>query len=210
MAKLTSGIFGPISGKVGGLVGASWKNISYIRTRPQKTTKPPTVAQIASREKFKFVNELLTPFYPYLVVGFKNMARGKTEINIAFAQNFKRAIVGTYPDLSVDYAKLSLSKGTLPTLISTEASLIGADLIKATWQPSNLGTFDDQIMLVVYSPELKIADGFVGGVKRRDKECTFRFNPKLIGKSLEVYICVVALNGARVGNTQYLGRINSL
>nr|WP_068887812.1 DUF6266 family protein [Pedobacter panaciterrae] len=208
MAKLTSGIFGPISGKVGGLVGASWKNIPYIRSKPQKTTKPPTVAQIANREKFRFLNELLVPFYPFLTVGFKNMARGKTEINVAFTQNFNGSIIGTYPDLSVDYAKLILSKGTLPPLISVEATMIGMDLIKATWEPNSQGTFDDQVMLVVFSPELKIADGFVGGVKRRDKECTFRFNPKLIGKSLEAYITIVTLNGARVGNTQYLGRVN--
>jgi hypothetical protein len=208
MAKLTSGIFGPISGKVGGLVGVIWKNISYIRTKPQKTTKPPTVAQIASREKFRFVNELLAPFYPFLIVGFKNMARGKTEINVAFSENFKQSVIGTYPDLSVDYAMFRLSKGTLPPLMQVEATLIGPDLIKATWQPNSQGIFDDQVMLVMYNPELKIADGFVGGVKRRDKECTFRFNPKLIGKPLEVYISVIALNGSRVSNSHYLGRIN--
>nr|WP_294875493.1 DUF6266 family protein [uncultured Pedobacter sp.] len=209
MAKLTSGIFGPISGKVGGLVGASWKNISYLRSKPQKTTKPPTEAQVANREKFKFLQELLVPFYPYITVGFKNMARNRTEINVAFSENFERSIRGTYPNLSVDYTLLRLSKGTLPPLISAQASLVGADLIKVTWLPNNQGTFDDQIMLTVYSPELKIADGFVGGVRRRDKECTFRFNPRLIGKSLEVYVSLVALNGARVSDTEYLGRINS-
>nr|WP_068893087.1 DUF6266 family protein [Pedobacter panaciterrae] len=208
MAKLTSGIFGPISGKVGGLVGASWKNISYIRTKPQKTTKPPTEAQIACREKFRFLQDLLVPFYPFLTVGFKNIARGKTEINVAFSENFRQFVVGTYPNLSVDYTMFRLSKGTLHPLISAQASLIAGDLIKVTWLPSNQGTFDDQIMLVLYNPELKIADGFVGGVKRRDKECTFRFNPRLTGKSLEVYISVISLNGARVSNSEYLGRIN--
>lgn len=133
MAKLTSGIFGPISGKVGGLVGASWKNISYVRSKPQKTIKPPTEAQIACREKFRFLQELLIPFYPYITIGFKNMARGKTEINVAFPENCTRSIVGTYPNLSVDYALLRLSKGTLPPLISAEASLVGSDLIKVTW-----------------------------------------------------------------------------
>lgn len=137
------------------------------------------------------------------------MARNRTEINVAFSENFERSIRGTYPNLSVDYTLLRLSKGTLPPLISAQASLVGADLIKVTWLPNNLGTFDDQIMLTVYSPELKIADGFVGGVRRRDKECTFRFNPKLIGKSLEVYVSLVALNGARVSDNEYLGRINS-
>jgi len=210
MAKLTSGIFGPISGKVGGLVGASWKNISYIRAKPQKTTKPPTEAQIANRGKFRFLQELLVPFYPYLTIGFKNMARGKTEINVAFSENSTQSIMGTYPNLSVDYARFRLSKGTLPPLISVQATLAGADLMKVTWLPNSMGTFDDQVMLVMYSPELKIADGFVGGVKRRDKECTFRFNPKLIGKPLEVYMSVIALNGARVSNSEYLGRINPL
>ncbi|WP_214228837.1 DUF6266 family protein [Pedobacter sp. B4-66] len=210
MAKLTSGIFGPISGTIGGVVGAHWKDIAYVRGKPKKSTKPPTAAQISSRGKFNFVQTLLVSFHPFITIGFKNMARSKTELNVAFSQNYKQTVTGVYPDLLVDYSKLTLSKGTLQPLIAPEAQLIAADVMKVTWLTNLLGTFDDQIMLAVYSPELKIADGFIGGFKRRDKECNFKFNPKLIGKSLEVYISVFALNGSRVANSIYLGRIEPL
>lgn len=210
MGKLSSGIFGPISGKVGGIVGATWKNIFYVRAMPEKSKKPATEAQIACRGKFKCLHDLLVPFYPFITIGFKNMARKKTELNVAFSQNYYQTITGQYPDFDIDYSQLTLSKGTLQPLVVPQAHLVAADVMRVTWITDLLGAFDDQVMLAVYSPELKIADGFVGGFKRRDKECMLKFNPKLIGQKLEVYISVISLNGTRVANSQYLGRINPL
>ncbi|MES2827090.1 MAG: hypothetical protein V4687_03010 [Bacteroidota bacterium] len=36
MAKLRSGIFGPISGKIGNLVGGIWKGIAYQDIKPKQ------------------------------------------------------------------------------------------------------------------------------------------------------------------------------
>lgn len=214
MARLSSGIMGPIHGKLGSVVGAVWKQTPYLRTMPVEKNKSlrATPAQIACREKFKFVQEWLTPFYPYVTVGFRNYAKDKTEINAAFSVNYKRATVGVYPDLSIDYEKVVLSKGHLPRLYAVQARLIEPDVISLTWQRNHNddSCSDDQVVLVIYNRELKIVDGFVGGCNRAELQCSLSLNPKLIGKSLNVYVSVVSLNGKRVADSEYLGRIDPL
>ncbi|WP_316837267.1 DUF6266 family protein [Pedobacter nutrimenti] len=212
MAKIFKGIFGPVSGKIGSVVGATWKNIPYLRSLPRKKKKKTarTPAQIANQQKFKFVTEWLVPFYPYISNGFRHLAQGRTEINAAFSLNYKSAVGGVYPDLSISYPHVFLSKGDLPGLMEAEVSLLGTDSIHLSWGADNRIhhiSFNDQVMLVIYSPELKMADGFIGGVKRADHECTYKMHPKMLGQALEVYVSTYTLNGKTMSDSQYIGRI---
>jgi len=43
MAKLLKGIFGPVSGKLCSVVGASWKSIAYLRSLPKKKNAKQTI-----------------------------------------------------------------------------------------------------------------------------------------------------------------------
>ena len=213
MARLSSGILGPIHGKLGSVVGAKWKQTAYVRSMPvEKDGKKATAKQIACREKFKFVHEWLVPFYPYVTVGFRNYAKDKTEINSAFSRNYREATMGVYPDLSIDYTKVILSKGHLPRLYAVQLQLAEPDLLRLTWQQNRNddSSYDDQVVLLVYCRELKMVDGFIGGRSRADLKCDFRLNPKLIGRSLDVYVSVTSLNGKKVADSEYLGRLAPL
>ncbi|MFA4870224.1 MAG: DUF6266 family protein [Pedobacter sp.] len=214
MARIRSGILGPIHGKLGSIVGAVWKQTAYLRTMPTETKSgvKATPAQIACREKFKFVQQWLVPFYAYVTVGFRNYAKDKTEINAAFSKIYRYATVGAYPDLNIDYEKVVLTKGHLPGLYSVVVELAQPDLLKLNWKQNHNddSSTDDQVMLIVYNRELKIVDGFIGGCNRANLQCSLELNPKLIGKSLDVYVSVVSLNGKRVANSEYLGKVNPL
>lgn len=55
MAKIRSGILGPVSGSIGGIVGAKWKGIPTIRSKPLSVANPNTASQQAQRGKFSQV-----------------------------------------------------------------------------------------------------------------------------------------------------------
>jgi len=52
MGKIPQGIFGGISGKIGGLVGSSWKGIAYLRQMAMSVHQPDSPAQLKQRTKF--------------------------------------------------------------------------------------------------------------------------------------------------------------
>src|SRR5690606_2445061 len=118
MGKIKYGILGPISGKLGPVIGSTWMGIPYLRMAPKTTKekKPRTESQLANEQKFKFGNQLFVPFHPYLEVGFQHLAVGKTAIAAAFSANYRKVITGKWPDITLHYDQVRISQGTLPGL----------------------------------------------------------------------------------------------
>lgn len=207
MAKIKKGILGPLSGKLGPVIGGMWKTIAYIRIAPSRKAKSKrTAGQIATQEKMKFINNFLVPFHAYITVGMKNEAASQTEISAAFSANYHEAIRGTSPAFSVDYSKFIFSKGILP-MVSNMAVTLSNDSLQITWESQNekIATYNDQLMLVIYASELNETDGFIGGVNRSAKKCTFQLNKAFKGKSIEVYMSMTSLDRKRIANNVHLG-----
>ena len=212
MAKLPEGIFGPIIGTLGNVVGAKWKDIPYLRSLLAKSDIPATQAQINNREKFIFVNEFLKPFHAFITVGLNNKAKKMTQLNAAYSLNHNNIVVDTYPNLNIDYAKFIWSEGTLSSLNGLQWHLTDDNLLQLSWQQDyrSSAAFNDQLMLLVYCPALKIAGGFITGVSRADKQCSFVIPPKFKGHDVEIYVSVTSLNRKKIANSQYLGRVTLL
>lgn len=209
MAKINKGILGAFSGKLGPVIGGSWKGIPYIRGVPTPLKRKSTAAQIESRQKLIYMNNLLVPFHPYITIGFMHQAVHKTEISAAFSKNYHQAVTGLHPNYTVIYNEFVISMGDLPMVTNVAMELLSPDTINLTWvqNRSKKTAFNDQLMLVLYCPELHLADGFVGGVKRATQHCTFQFNPKMAGKRLEVFFSITSIDRKRIANSQYLGQV---
>ena len=93
MGTIKSGILGGFNGKVGAVVGASWKGISYMRGIAQSIKNPKTEAQVMQREYFaqlaqitaQLSNEQLASLFP-------NSVKGKTRRNLLQQQLNKCAV----------------------------------------------------------------------------------------------------------------------
>jgi len=210
MAKLRSGILGPISGKINGHITSSWKNVNYIKKAAAPNLNPKSEAQLAQQEKFKFANVLNKALRPYVAIGFQHLAIDKTEMNLAFALNYK-AVNGIYPDLSMDYSKVFISQGNLTPLQGLVMQQTGPQIIELKWDlnydDNALLRFDDQLMLMVYCPVTGITDGFNGAYIRAAQKCSFRWGSRLKNHRLEIFVGVTAMNRKDAGNSIYLGSI---
>ncbi len=215
MAKNLKGILSAISGRLGPIVGGTWKGIPYLRMTPKSNGQPKKQSskQMAHRAKFVYLTKWLKPFHAYVTLGFKNMAEGTTEISAAFSYNFKAALLGEYPNFEIDYARVMISLGKLPNMYLPHLSLMAPDRIRIDWQlnpPHENASYDDQLMVVVYSRQGKLVDGMMGGTKRTQKTCTFVFDERMAGHELDVYVSFWSINGRNVSNSQYLGRTVSV
>ena len=71
MARLINSINGPIVGKIGPVVGASWKGEAYIRSVPHKRSKKRQPLEKINQSNFATVHYWLQPILAYLRAGFK-------------------------------------------------------------------------------------------------------------------------------------------
>ena len=113
MGTIKQGILGGFNGKVGTVIGSSWKGITYMKGRAQHVKNPRTAGQIYQRNAMKAIALALRPIASILSITFKNSAQKMSGYNKAVSINYKEAVenVGGVP--TVNYSKLILSKGNI-------------------------------------------------------------------------------------------------
>ena len=56
MGEIKQGILGGFSGKVGTVIGSTWKDVSYMRAMAISVSNPRTPKQQTQRGKFALIN----------------------------------------------------------------------------------------------------------------------------------------------------------
>ena len=87
MGTIKQGILGGFNGKVGTVVGASWKGIAYMRGQAQSVRNPKTAAQVMQRNFFAQLTSLASQLSDdQLRSLFPQSVKGKTRRNLLHSQ----------------------------------------------------------------------------------------------------------------------------
>lgn len=206
MGKISQGILGGLSGKVGNVIGASWKGIDYLRIKPSSVANPRTPGQVNQRNKFTATLEFLQPNKDFLNVGYKSFAIKKTAFNAAMSEVLANAITGVAPNFTVDFENALLSKGTLPGVLDAGASYATPGQVVFSWTDNSTGInakSTDKAMLLVYNPIKKESvTNFVGAV-REDGSFSLAVPSNYAGDLLHTYIAFISAEG-KVSNSSYI------
>lgn len=207
MGKIGQGILGGLSGKVGNVIGGSWKGIDYIRIKPTSVANPRTEGQVNQRNKFSATIEFLQPNKDFVNVGYKSFAIKKTPFNAAMSYVLNNAIIGIAPDFSVDYSSALLSKGILSKALNPSADLSTAGQVSFSWEDNsteNNAKRTDRAMLLVYNPMKNESTYQLAGADRITGTDVLVIPNTYAGDTVELFMAFVALDG-KVSNSSYLG-----
>lgn len=208
MGKIAQGILGGLSGKVGNVIGGSWKGIDYIRIKPSSVANPRTEGQVNQRNKFTVVLEYLQPNKSFLKVGYKSFATKKTEFNAAMSYVLNNAITGTAPNFNVDYANALLSRGGLTGILNPTSDLTTAGQVSFGWGDNSAegnANTTDKAMLLVYNPSKKDSIIILDGAIRTVGSEVVTIPSTYAGDTVELFMAFVSADGTQVSNSVYLG-----
>jgi hypothetical protein len=209
MATYSKGINGPFRGKVGTVIGSSWKGIDYMKSRPRKKNDKPSVAQLDQREKFKTIGNFMKKMTNVVLLGFNKNLPGDTGYNNATAYALKNALDTTTSPLSIRYSKVLVTRGEYPNddNLTAKPGLPGRVLFQ--WQNiTGLGVAkaDDKVVLVAYSP-LSNAVIFTCDIAvRSDGKATLNLE-NFKGQIVETYISFLKADGTDVSSSFYTGQV---
>jgi hypothetical protein len=210
MGKIKKGILGGFSGKVGTVVGASWKGIAYMRSLPQKVRNPRTEPQRMQRSKFALSLNFLQPMNGLLRTGWKLQAQRQSPINAAMSYTINNAIIGSYPNYSIDPSKVYISRGALAPAVNASASAAQAATVVFSWS-DNSGTSTanktDKVLLAVVNPEKSEAVLDADSVRRSDTTISVNVPADWIGSTVHAYMGFASEDGKEVANSVYLGSL---
>ncbi|MDM1499677.1 DUF6266 family protein [Myroides odoratimimus] len=179
MAEIKDGILGGVHGTVGTVVGFMWRGRYFIRSKPRKSHKLATEAQVLQRSKLGVVSSFVSKFkdfvnehYPQALLNNK-MATGKEQL---ISMLMKEGIVKVEGEPCIDIAKVLVSMGPLPPAVIKKINQLKTGRIKVQWDNSitNVLTKDtDRLSIVAYSESLDVVTEIRAIAKREDRYIHF-------------------------------------
>lgn len=211
MARITKGILGGFTGKVGTVIGYNWRGQDIMRSLPRKSRREPSQLQLEQREKFAASMFFLNPLRPFLDLYFQKSHGLKSRFNQAMSYTMQQAVV---PDggggFVMDYSKALISTGHLRQLEGATAIPKAGTVLEFSWiNNSGQGnaTSTDQLIGVCYSPELDTYHLFERIADREDVTTDLSLPPEFSGKDVHVWASLVSFSGKRAASSSYLGLV---
>lgn len=208
MARFIKGIHGAYQGKVGNIVGSSWRGIDYVRSLPKKSSKAASEDQLAQRMKFGMTTSFLKSIKDILMLGFSDSKqRNKTGYNVAFQQFINNAFQGTYPNFTVDYSVVKIASGGLAALVGLQTVESFPKVLSLTWDPigNRFNAFDDdQVLVILYDVTENLFFAFEGAT-RLDAAMDITLPDSYTGKTIVGWTFNIHRDGVMTSSSQYLG-----
>jgi Family of unknown function (DUF6266) len=210
MGTYNKGILGAFSGKVGPVVGASWRGKEVMRSLPKKSGRAATSTQLLQRLKFSTVITFLNPLYPILSRYYGSNGGEKTRLNQAMSYHMKEAMVFNDPVYTMVYNKVQISKGDLIGIEAATLASTAANTVNFTWA-DNSGQGEalasDAFVVAIYEPISKtIVYSLL--VNTRDKGNGAMIVPTFFtGLTVQVWATFASSDEKKYATSVYLGSV---
>lgn len=205
-------ILGDMSGKIGTVILTTWKEIAVVKSLPSKKGKP-SIGQTRQIDLFSTVMNFLKMVSHVIKIGYQLPKKAKmTELNAATSYHMLNAVIGEYPDYSIDLSKVKFSNGLRSTEGSWNAQFDGGEgrYAAVTWElnpfPEKTTQLDDHAVIIFYN-ETKKRFFVFEGIQRSALGFTFSNNVAYTGNRLFCWIFFTSADGKLVSETEYLGMV---
>ena len=211
MGKYRVGAFSAFSGKVGNLIGSHWRDISYLRARPEHVSNPNTPAQQTQRGKFALIMRFLKQVKPVLGLGFEGEGIGRLPFQNAVSYNLKHATSGTAPDVRIDYPAVLVTRGPLNP--AEDAAMVSEQPgeLAVSWTSQLMfgnASPDDEAVILLYNTSRDMALYITeGGPARSEESWPLSLPATYRGDTLEGYLSFVSPDREQVSYSRYLGSV---
>lgn len=180
MAKVTNGINGGFTGKVGTVTGYTRNGGSFMRSRHRRKDNIKSEKRLAQQQKIKLCNEFTKPFSGsgFFNTTFPANGATSTGYNRATSAIMNQAIVKE-PAPALSYPLVLVSRGVLPGAVYASALVNDDGNIVFSWT-DNTGTGTakekDKVLMVAYFPKSKEAVYEISTGTRKDCKAILKMN----------------------------------
>lgn len=209
MGTIKKGILGGFSGKVGNVVGASWRGIDYIRSMPASVFNPRTEAQVTQRTRFSLIGKMMKTLIPVIRVGYAGLVgKGKSAFSEAMKYNVINAVIGLFPDFEIDFEAVKITTGKLYGTGSASATA-AAGSISYVWDTDllNNAAASDRVILAAFNPTRNESVYNMHAADRADGNASLSLPPTWDGDQADSYLAFISEDGKLVADSLYTGRV---
>ena len=214
MGIIKGGVLGGFRNKTGAVIGSYWRTLDIIKGIPRISGKAPTETQRDQRLKFKLVTSFLSWFGSMIKIGYKSLSDIDTPMNVAVSFHLREAVIGVYPNFTLDYTKVMFSQGRLTFETPAAASIVPAQ-VDFTWRGDSLNdeynTEEDRVSFMIFNPTRFKFVSIKNVVARSIGAYSMAIPAEYSGEQVH---CYMAMNSVSIkelaSNSEYLGLVTVL
>jgi len=213
MATFNKGILGGFSGKVGTVVGASWRGKDVMRGLPTPSQKEPTAKQLLQQEIFKVAVAFLHPLKIVQSKYFGTASGVKSRVNLAVSYTMTQAMSIVKGNPQLLFNKVLITRGELTGFKNAVLATQAGGVLDLEWEDNTSqgnASASDMVNLVCYCKELKDFQIYEGIGLRSDLLASVTLPNFLIGKTVEVWTFLNNERQTFASNSFYLGEYSVL
>lgn len=208
MGIIKQGILGGFSGKVGGVVGSSWKGIAVMKAKPLSVANPKTAAQTTQRNAFAFMVAFAKKILASTIKPLNDkFVQGKSGFNAFISRNIATMDGGTWDTPE----GLKIAQGALvgfesPSVVFDESS---SNATLSWTDNSGEGTSDplDKVYAIVYKADGTLVGVIGTGVTREDEQAIIAGLSITQGVTYYIAFAFLAADGSKVSTGQALSAV---
>ncbi|MGL4583154.1 MAG: DUF6266 family protein [Flavobacterium sp.] len=160
MAEIKQGILGPVNGKVGTVVGVTWRGINYIRAKPRKSSKKPSIKQLLQWDKMSLVSTFASKFREFVNANCPPVLKGKKWIagkEQMISRLMTQGIGLSNGDQHIKVEEALLSIGNLAPAVIKKINRLKTGKFKVQWENGLINALTlntDQLTMMLYNETL--------------------------------------------------------
>ncbi|HBX53563.1 MAG: hypothetical protein A2309_03325 [Bacteroidetes bacterium RIFOXYB2_FULL_35_7] len=213
MAIVQNPVTGRTRKKFGSAVFSKQFGKNTMRTKPVEVRNPKTVPQKQQRTKFSLMVALARLIMGFIRVSFKQAATSMSAFNVFVKSNISTAITGAYPNYTVNFPNLIISKGTLTGADSGSAVAAAGKKVTISWLDNSgngdAQTTDKAMMLIINNTKKAIVQDMINKT-RVDLTSQFIVPASWVGDQVHAYLSFKTPAGDKVADSVFLATVTVL
>jgi len=210
MGRIRKGVLGGFSGTVGTVIGGTWNGIDYMRSLPTfKKGRVPTQAQLEQQARFALGVRFIRSMADLFMITYNKYANKMTGVNTGLSNVLKGTITGSYPDYSILYSLVYISRGSLPNALSANATAATGGIVQFNWVNAEAGIgkeqLNDEALVVAYCPELNRAVYKKGSLRSALTDSIQLAG--FAGKVVHTWITFISADRKDISDSIYTGQV---
>ncbi|MGL4583534.1 MAG: DUF6266 family protein [Flavobacterium sp.] len=160
MAEIKQGILGPVNGKVGTVVGVMWRGVNYIRAKPRKSNKKPSMKQLLQWDKMSLVSTFASKFKDFVNANCPSVKKGKKWIagkEQMISRLMTQGIELSNGEQHIKVEEALLSIGNLAPAVIKKINRLKTGKFKVQWENGLINALTlntDKLTMMLYNETL--------------------------------------------------------
>lgn len=208
MATIKKGILGGFSGTVGTVVGANWRGLDVIRSRPKAAGSNPTPAQLMQRQKFALAIKFQNSLRAMQSRLYGDNSGVKSRVNLAASYLLREVVTEENGQPVLMMNKVIVTKGNLTGFQNLTLTAVEGAQMDFTWEDNStqaLANATDLFCTAIFEEESGVFDVQEGPALRPAGAATIILPAEWTGKTVHTFAFFQTFEQDIACNSVYMG-----